>query len=377
MIFDYLYKSNSAGDPGTLFQLKCKLNRKDVNEKANKSYHGCESFFSTVLDGYVVYAAMEYFGMTTPNEVPSQNVPDPGGSDLFEKVGEMVDRFVLLHVQPEEVLLEDALRNQDNQCQPRYRCRYPTCDNVYIQEKRRDNHELNVHGIRIQDQSPDRSPPDPTNEDGIFNYAHNILKTGLLLRDFQDAIKEGDGGRIEYIWKFLMLLFKVCGKTKYALAAIRLHAQLNSLLTPQEAHSLRWNRTINLKGGVGRNVAIDQAMEHNIRETKELMYAHGANLNFSCAQTYSRASNPIKDTICNFDNEIKLQKQSSKHRRRKDGDIFVVIKTLQDVNALKEIPGRTHQGIGTLPKHPISALDFKDLSLWLTKHKKSWVNLYC
>ena len=170
----------------------------------------------------------------------------------------------------------------------------------------------------------------------IFNYSHNILKTGLVLRDFQDAIKEGDGGRIEYIWKFLMLLFKVCGKTTYALAAIRLHAQLNSLLTPQEAHSLRWNRTINLKGGVGRNVAIDQAMEHNIRETKELMYAHGANLNFSCAQTYSRASNPIKDTICNFDNEIKLQKQSSKHRRRKDGDIFVVIKTLQDVNALRK-----------------------------------------
>ena len=41
----------------------------------------------------------------------------------------------------------------------------------------------------------------------------------------------------------------------------------------------------------------------------------------------------------------------------------MVIKTLQDVNALKEIPGRTYQGIGTLPKDPISALDFKDLSL--------------
>ena len=79
MIFGYLNKSNSAGDPGTLFQLKCKLNRKDVNEKMNKSYHGCESFFSTVLDGYVVYAAMEYFGMTTPDGIPFKNVPDRGG----------------------------------------------------------------------------------------------------------------------------------------------------------------------------------------------------------------------------------------------------------------------------------------------------------
>ena len=51
--------------------------------------------------------------------------------------------------------------------------------------------------------------------------------------------------------------------------------------------------------------------------------------------------------------------------------IFVVTKTLQEVNALREILGRRGQGIGTLPKDPISALDFKDLSLWLTKHKKN------
>ena len=58
-------------------------------------------------------------------------------------------------------------------------------------------------------------------------------------------------------------------------------------------------------------------------------------------------------------------------------DIFVVTKTLQEVNALKEIPGRRDQGIGTLSKHPSSALDFKDLGLWLTKHKRTWVNLHC
>lgn len=115
-----------------------------------------------------------------------------------------------------------------------------------------------------------------------------------------------------------MLLFKVCGKTKYALAAIRLNVQLNALLTPGEAHSIKWNRTINLKGRVGRNVAIDQVMEHTIRETKELMYAHGANLNFKSTQTYSRASNTIKETINSFDCEIKLPKQSTKHKRGKE-----------------------------------------------------------
>ena len=42
-------------------------------------------------------------------------------------------------------------------------------------------------------------------------------------------------------------------------------------------------------------------------------------------------------------------------------DIFVVTKTLQEVNALKEIPGRRDQGIGTLSKDPTSAFDFTDL----------------
>ena len=57
---------------------------------------------------------------------------------------------------------------------------------------------------------------------------------------------------------------------------------------------------------------------------------------------------------------------------------FVVTKTLQEVNALKEIPGRRDQAIGTLSKDPTSALDFKDLGLWPTKpHKRTWVNLHC
>ena len=59
----------------------------------------------------------------------------------------------------------------------------------------------------------------------------------------------------------MMLLFKVTGKTKHALAAIQLHAQLNAILSPREVQSLWWNLTINLKGGIGCNVAIEQVQE--------------------------------------------------------------------------------------------------------------------
>lgn len=378
MVFDYLYKENSAGDLGTLYQLKARLNRKDVHAKVNKSYHGTESFFSTVVDSYVVYAAMEFFGMASPHAAPTLNMVQTNESHtLKEKVGELVNTYVLFEAEFDE---STALHGEIHEaCQEaseeNYVCRFPSCNKIYVHEKRRNNHEVSTHRLTIPREREDRSPPNPNDGDGVFNYSHNILKTGLLLRDFQDAVKEGDGNRLERLWKFLMLLFKVTGKTKYALAAIRLHAQLNAILSPREAHSLRWNRTINLKGGIGRNVAIDQVQEHKIKETKELMSGHGPNLTFPSAQIYSRASDGVGDVMKNFDKESKVRKESGKHQRRQDADILTVVKILQENKALKEIPGRTHVGIGTIPKDPISLLNFSDLNAWINKHKRNWSRL--
>ena len=111
-----------------------------MNEKVNKSHDGSQSFFSTVVDGYVVYVT-EYFLMKTPNGNPIQNVQGADGSWLIEKVGEIVDKFVLYQFQPEKILLEDAVRNEEHQ---RCRFRYPGCDKAYVQEKRRDNHSRPV-----------------------------------------------------------------------------------------------------------------------------------------------------------------------------------------------------------------------------------------
>ena len=77
----------------------------------------------------------------------------------------------------------------------------------------------------------------------------------------------------------------------------------------------------------------------------------------------------------NFDKENKVGKESGKHQRRKDVDIFTVVKILQEIQALQEIPGGTHAGIETIPKDPISLLIFSDLNAWITKHKRNWSRL--
>ena len=180
MLFDYLYKENSAGDLGTLYQLKARLNRKDVHAKVNKSYHGTEAFFHTVVDGYVVYAAMEFFGMTSADAKPTLHMAQANDSHtLKEKVREL-DESTTLH---EEIREAEA-------CQERYVCRFPSCNKIYVRKKRHINHEVSAHGLTMPRENEERSPSNPKDDDGVFNYSHNIMKTGLLLKDFQDAIKE-------------------------------------------------------------------------------------------------------------------------------------------------------------------------------------------
>ena len=68
-----------------------------------------------------------------------------------------------------------------------------------------------------------------------------------------------------------------------------------------------------MKGG-GGNVAIDQVQERRIKEKKELMSGHGANLTFPSAQIYSRASDKVTETMNNFDKENKVREESGKHK---------------------------------------------------------------
>ena len=108
MVFDITCtKRNLRGYLGTLYQLKARLNRKDVYAKVNKSYHRCAEFFSTVVDGYIVYSAMQFFGMTTPDSTPTVNKPQSNDSQsrgtlLKEKIEQLVNKYVLFKPQLEQ-----------------------------------------------------------------------------------------------------------------------------------------------------------------------------------------------------------------------------------------------------------------------------------
>lgn len=110
-------------------------------------------------------------------------------------------------------------------------------------------------------------------EDGVFNYASDLLTYGLLHAEFNDAIREGDGLRIIVCWKFFLLIFRAANRTKYALEAAKLLISLE-IMPERIQQQMTWSRFVNPSGQAGRNVACDLHMEHLNRTAKEALGQH-------------------------------------------------------------------------------------------------------
>ena len=139
-------------------------------------------------------------------------------------------------------------------------CRFPGCTKQYRSEKVRANHEVKTHSLTIQDNKEERKRTEEQDDD-VLNYAGTRLNLGLLIRNAEDAVKEGDGNRIIRCWRFFLLYYKAYRHHKYAYAAFLLLARIEAISSPQEVEQLVWDSIVNKKGGKGRNVSCDLRLE--------------------------------------------------------------------------------------------------------------------
>ena len=150
--------------------------------------------------------------------------------------------------------IPEASRPKDPMVHP---CR--VCGKQYKYAKARDNHERKMHPeyslteARQHDTRTHENPDEDEKEnekprDDRYRYATLRLAMEILLRNVDDAVKEGHGERIIRYWKFAMLIYRAYNHNKYALAALRLQAYIMAMLTPKESEILVWKRTVNNKG---------------------------------------------------------------------------------------------------------------------------------
>lgn len=149
-------------------------------------------------------------------------------------------------------------------------------------------------------------------DDKVFEYACCTLAAAMLMYEFDDSVREGDGERVYRVWKYLLLLFRQFGRTKYALEALTLQLQCNGL-PKNVAADIKWSRFVNAKGGRGRNISCDLHMEHLNRELKTAISGLGANITKNSISRSARCLRTTLEVCDNFDSANNISKPSGKH----------------------------------------------------------------
>ena len=147
----------------------------------------------------------------------------------------------------------------------------------------------------------------------MYNYACRFMGMALMVRNFHDASREGDGLRIMRCWKFLMLYFKVDNRVKYAVEAFHLLAQVNALLPSHMAYQLIWNRTCNVHGEEGRNIPLHLHVEHLNRIFKDDINTFHSNVTTKSVERSSQAIGTMKEVLDKFDKSAGVKQHSATH----------------------------------------------------------------
>ena len=207
-----MYSTTSSNDKCTLYQLRNLIDRRNITSDPKGNLHACQSFLNVVTESEILAAFAGCHDLQCLDvgiaEILKEGVPDSPQAKL-------------------QCITELALK---------------------------------VVQCTALDPNGGLDPLYPS--DDTSNYSSKLLGMGLLAWNFEDAVKEGDGERILRMWKFLLLLFKQAGKTKYSIEAARLLGCVHVKLSERKAYELMWNRTCSTHGGFGSNKSLDLALEH-------------------------------------------------------------------------------------------------------------------
>ena len=360
----------------------------------------CKRFVNLVLDADIIAAALKFFGMASIDDRPTKHCfSDELATGLrvvhqryFHRV---IKEFIQTYV-VDGTLYENHFHNiqalqewetvQNNQPllpNGRYPCRFPGCTSSFKHDGvHRMRHELAHNPPPTIPEEPVliNTVPDPTEQnpepkDDIYDYHCGFMNMALLLRNFMDAIKEGDGERIIRCIKMFLLHFKQdgSGSTKYALEALFHLFQLFALLSARLAERLKWNRTVNNKGCLGCNVAMDLALEHDNHLIKDMIRGLGANISEASVRRICRAFFILKAFLEQVDLEMKVKKISGEHTKKSaKQDLHKLVQTLHEQNVFEQ--QATREPMSSFPDCPrdyLQLLDPKGLFSWINDHKQN------
>ena len=384
IMWERLYKSGSSLQAGTLMQLRNLINRRNISAKMKVEGHvnEAEDFLRLIVRCHIIAAVMHHFGMQDLKDQPTRNALIVDNSttsrnkwnQLKAELEVVVDTYIIPRQFARTLSKEPTssdLHRSFNPHTSRIATEHSYCPSgsaVTTPSLLRNLPGTIVRqGSRAASESIRRVA-----RDGVFNYASAVLNDGMLLMEFEDAIKEGDGLRILRCWKSMLIYFHTAGHSNYTKEAILLQAVVNAAATPRVAAQVMWSRTVSTRGGTGRNIPVDLHNEHLNHVVKTAISHVGANISTASILQCGKSLKSLVSLLQNFDEQHGVPPPSSAHTRTSiSKDESAILEVLvQKMNVFDYVPGRVHDSFKNIHVNPAEAVDLSKLCGTIEKYKK-------
>ncbi|EMD37427.1 hypothetical protein CERSUDRAFT_28758, partial [Gelatoporia subvermispora B] len=195
--------------------------------------------------------------------------------------------------------------------------------------------------IQSEQSQPDSALFRPTDGDELFENAVLFMHGALMLREFTDAIKAGDSGRIILVLKFWALGFRGCGRTKYAHEVLHLLHNLTYVWPKDLRDVVVQNWLVNPTGCENAWVEVDLMQEHLNLWTKTIYKAHGSNASWDWLTMISPCIEVLRQLASQM-NKTLGAKQGNKHKMPDlHQDIEELKRSLSEHEVYQVVRGRT------------------------------------
>ncbi|XP_070542604.1 uncharacterized protein [Ptychodera flava] len=282
-IMDEFFRGSSAANRGTLAHAKNTFNHRAVKAKVMDNFNHVTDFLKFVTEGLVCLLTIQKLRVTSLDSDPSDSVYEESldeRKEYLNRLAKDVVSVIWLQVNTDdlqELIKEDEQGagnsgdngdgdgggvNDDSASDD-----YPYC---FCGE--------DVGGTMIECSNAEcgygrwfHLPCVLLNEDTVpetDDWFCTDTCRGLNDLVRRDAVRENDGPAMLEHWKIDSLDFWQKNHFKYMILAHRLISGVSGWLPKRMAEEVTWNRTINLHGGEGKNIAMDLATEFLNNEFK-------------------------------------------------------------------------------------------------------------
>ena len=210
LAFDNFYSGSSANDPCTMFSDCSLINWRNVGFEVKARANACKQFFLLEVESRVVAAIMEELGILSIGDIPKDSHLPSNLSNKTRKEKNkfidlsalVVDKYVLRKDKVEQLLnmTKDAQNKEVDHnvgltVDGRFKCRFPGCGQTYTFDGKRIHEHEATHGLFI-DENKDALKNKKDEMYNMFTYQTSLLELGMVIKNFFNAVSDGDGERI-------------------------------------------------------------------------------------------------------------------------------------------------------------------------------------